>query len=66
MFFASATYAADPVPLPVFRFGIEGANSPKDVAVTLQIIFLITVLSVAPSILILMTSFTRIIIVFHS
>ncbi|MCA1928138.1 MAG: flagellar type III secretion system pore protein FliP [Calditerrivibrio sp.] len=43
---------------------MEGTNSPKDVAVTLQIIFLITILSIAPAILILTTSFTRIIIVF--
>lgn len=60
----SISYAADPIPLPTFRFGMEGSNNPKDVAVTLQIIFLITILSLAPAILILMTSFTRIIIVF--
>lgn len=56
--------AADPIPFPAFRFGMEQANSPQDVSVTLQLIFFMTVLSLAPSILILMTSFTRIIIVF--
>ncbi len=56
--------AADPIPFPAFRFGMEQAASPQDVSVTLQLIFFLTVLSLAPSILILMTSFTRIIIVF--
>lgn len=43
---------------------MEQANSPQDISVTLQIILLLTILSLAPSIIILFTSFTRIIIVF--
>ena len=44
--------------------GIDfGGESPEDVSTTLQLFFLLTVLSLAPGILILMTSFTRIIIV---
>lgn len=39
------------------------SDKPGDVAVTLQIILLITILSIAPAILIMMTSFTRIVIV---
>lgn len=38
-------------------------NEPESVATTLQIILLLTVLTLAPSILILMTSFTRVIII---
>ncbi|PID28496.1 MAG: flagellar biosynthetic protein FliP [Candidatus Cloacimonadota bacterium] len=49
--------------LPKFTFGVEEAAQPEDVAVSLQILFLMTILSVAPSILILMTSFTRLTIV---
>ncbi len=49
--------------VPSITLGVEEATSPKDVAVSLQILLLITVLSLAPSILILMTSFTRITIV---
>ncbi|QAR32390.1 flagellar biosynthetic protein FliP [Geovibrio thiophilus] len=56
--------AADPIPFPAFRFGLEAAQNPDDVAITLQIIFFITIVTLAPSILILMTSFTRILIVF--
>jgi len=56
--------AADSIPLPTINIGVGQAQSPQDVSVTLQIIFLLTVLSLAPAILILLTSFTRIIIVF--
>ena len=38
-------------------------NQPQDVSTTLQLLLVLTVLSLAPAILILMTSFTRIIIV---
>ena len=55
-----------PIPaIPTVQFGIGAASSPKDVAVTMQIIALFTVLTLAPSILMVMTSFTRIVIVFH-
>ncbi|MFA6448753.1 MAG: flagellar type III secretion system pore protein FliP [bacterium] len=54
---------ASPLPIPKVTFGVSPAESPKDVALSLQIIFLLTILSLAPSILIMMTSFTRIVIV---
>ena len=38
---------------------------PGNVAVSLQILGLMTILSLAPAILVLMTSFTRIVIIFH-
>jgi flagellar biosynthetic protein FliP len=43
---------------------MEAAQNPADVAVTMQLIFFITIISLAPAILILTTSFTRILIVF--
>jgi flagellar biosynthetic protein FliP len=55
---------AETIPFPAFRFGMETAQNPNDVAVALQLMLFITVITLAPSILILMTSFTRIIIVF--
>lgn len=64
MLFSAVGFGADSVPLPTFNIGVGIANSPQDVAVTLQIIFLITILTLAPAILILLTSFTRIIIIF--
>ena len=48
------------VAIPGINFGTE---SPQDVTVTLQLLLLLTILSLAPGILIMLTSFTRIIIV---
>lgn len=53
------------LPVPNVSIGFGASSDPKDVAVTMQIIALFTVLTLAPSILMVMTSFTRIIIVFH-
>jgi len=61
--FVGNVLAADFV-LPSFRFGIEKGGDPGDVSVLLQIVFLLTVLTLAPAILVLMTSFTRLAIVF--
>ncbi|MCD6165126.1 flagellar type III secretion system pore protein FliP [bacterium] len=52
-------------PLPKVTIGIDKAQKPQDVAVTLEILFLLTILSLAPAFMILVTSFTRIIVVFH-
>ncbi|MBO8127212.1 MAG: flagellar type III secretion system pore protein FliP [Firmicutes bacterium] len=49
--------------VPTISFGISEAEGPQDVALSLQVLFLLTILSLAPSILIMMTSFTRIVIV---
>ena len=55
--------AAPLVPMPNINIGVEAANRPQDVALSLQILFTLTVLALAPSILVLMTAFTRIIVV---
>ncbi len=57
--------AATTLPIPAVKVGIDRAKDPGDVAVALEVIALLTILSLAPSILILLTSFTRILIVFH-
>lgn len=49
--------------LPKVTLSVADSNKPADVAVALQVLFLVTVLALAPSILIMMTSFVRIIIV---
>jgi len=64
LWFVPAVSAA-PLPLPSINIGIGDAEDPGDVALTLQIIALLTILSLAPAILILMTSFTRLVVVFH-
>ncbi len=54
-----------PLPLPSVQIGVGEAENPEEVSVVLQIVALLTILSLAPAILILMTSFTRIVVVFH-
>jgi flagellar biosynthetic protein FliP len=53
------------LPIPSINIGVGETESPGDVAVVLQIVALLTILSLAPAILILMTSFTRLVVVFH-
>lgn len=48
---------------PSIDFGAFTSDDPENMATTLQLVALMTVLSLAPAILILMTSFTRIVIV---
>ena len=55
--------AAQAQALPKISLQVEDAKEGGDAAVSLQIIFLLTILSLAPSILIMMTSFTRIVVV---
>jgi flagellar biosynthetic protein FliP len=54
---------ANSVGLPTITFGVEDAESPQQVSNALQILFVLTILSVAPAILLMMTCFTRIVIV---
>jgi flagellar biosynthetic protein FliP len=49
--------------LPRIDIGVRAASSPQDVSLSLQILLLLTVLSLAPAILMMTTSFTRIVIV---
>ncbi|MBN1982302.1 MAG: flagellar type III secretion system pore protein FliP [Chitinivibrionales bacterium] len=50
--------------LPKVTLSFDQASKPGDVSVALQLLFLVTILTLAPSILIMLTSFTRLIIVF--
>ncbi len=51
---------ADPLRLTI---GLDGSQRAGDVSVAVQIVILMTLLTLAPSIVLLMTSFTRIVIV---
>jgi flagellar biosynthetic protein FliP len=48
---------------PTLTLQIEGADGPKSMNSALKIVLLMTILSLAPAILMLLTSFTRIVIV---
>jgi flagellar biosynthetic protein FliP len=60
---APAAHAQTAPALPKISIGVDGAKGPNDVAATLQILFVLTVLSLAPALLMLTTSFVRIVIV---
>lgn len=51
-------------PIPMLNIELGQTDSPEKISSLLKIVFLLTVLSLAPSILIMMTSFTRIAVVF--
>ena len=58
--------AAQEVVMPQLQLSLSGGQTePDKVALTLEILFLLTVLSLAPAIMMTVTSFTRIIIVLH-
>ncbi len=60
---AAATPAASKPEPWRLNIGMEGGSKPGDVSVAIQIVILMTLLTLAPSIVMLMTSFTRIVIV---
>lgn len=59
----AATAAAEPLALPTVSVGVGKVTKPADISVVLQIFFVMTVISLAPSLLMMTTSFTRIVVV---
>lgn len=54
------------VPLPFsFDFNVRAAENGADVVNSLQILFILTLVAMAPSLLLMLTSFTRVLIVLH-
>ena len=58
-----AAAGAEPLALPTVSIGMGKVSKPGDVSVVLQIFFLMTVITLAPSLLMMTTSFTRIVVV---
>lgn len=59
-------HAAQDLVFPNLQLTLSGGGvEPKTVSLALEILFLLTVLSLAPAIILTVTSFTRIIVVFH-
>ena len=65
-FWGSKAYAAPAtIPIPKISFSVDNStNSPKDYVDNIKLLMLLTVLTLLPSIVIMMTSFIRIIVVF--
>lgn len=62
LFFSFGSWAQ--VTLPSVNLGFKTVDNPNEVVNAIKLILILTVLTLAPAILIMMTSFTRIIIVF--
>jgi flagellar biosynthetic protein FliP len=60
---AAGIAVAEPLALPTISIGTGKVTKPSDVGVVLQIFFLMTILSLAPGLLIMTSSFTRIVVV---
>jgi flagellar biosynthetic protein FliP len=61
-----AARAAQGPGIPGFQLTLSGGETePRNIELGLEILFLFTVLSLAPAIVLTVTSFTRIIVVFH-
>ena len=60
---ASTPSISQTIPIPSINLEIGEAKTPNQIAASLQVIILLTVLSLAPAFLIMTTSFTRIVIV---
>ena len=64
LFLSGALFFLSAQVIPKVSLSVADTKSPQDVAVALQILFFITILAIAPSILVMMTSFVRLIVVF--
>jgi flagellar biosynthetic protein FliP len=61
--FGALATAHAQVSLPTLQLGMKSTSNPQEVVGVLQVLVLLTVLTLAPAILIMMTSFTRIIVI---
>ena len=59
----AANAKAETLPIPNLNINVGTASDPQEVVGSLQLLILLTVLTLVPAILVLMTSFTRIVVV---
>lgn len=60
---AACAAAQETIPFPKLELGVTAATKRSDISTSLQVLALLTVLSLAPSLLIMATAFTRIVVV---
>ncbi len=65
MSFVIEPLKASPIQVPNLTVNIGGEETAQGSSATLQMIFIITIIALAPSILIMMTSFLRLIVALH-
>lgn len=59
----ASRFALAQVTLPTVNLGFKTASNPQEVVSTIKLVIMMTILTLAPAILIMMTGFTRILIV---
>ena len=60
---SSGNQGLSSIPIPSLNFNVNEAKTPKETSLSLMILFLVTILSLAPAIIMSFTSFTKIVIV---
>ncbi|MCC5813805.1 MAG: flagellar type III secretion system pore protein FliP [Leptospira sp.] len=51
------------IPIPNISFNVDEAKTPRETSLSLMVLFLVTILSLAPALIMSVTSFTKIVIV---
>ena len=59
-----ALFAADPVTVPTMNFNLAAPDTPEQLVSSLNVLLMLTILFLAPSLVLVMTTFTRFVIVF--
>ncbi|SUY47472.1 flagellar biosynthesis protein FliP [Clostridium putrefaciens] len=62
--FSISVNATPQIPMPKVNFNVDGASSPSDYVSSIKVLIMLTVLTMLPGFIIMMTSFTRIIVSF--
>ena len=65
MLFLNFVTIAEATSLPSVSINVDGATSPLEVTSSIQILLIISVLTLAPSLIVITTSFTRFVVVFY-
>ena len=61
---ASLGFGAEAVPIPAMNFSLSAPDTPKQLVSSLNVLVVLTLLVLAPSMVLAMTTFTRFVIVF--
>ncbi len=64
MLLTSVLYGADATAIPTVNLSLSAPSTPKDLVSSLNVLVVLTLLVLAPSLLLVMTSFIRLIVVF--
>jgi len=65
MYLSMVSFAKNTISLPNINIGLDQAGEPEALVTSLQILLILTILTLAPSIIMMSTAFVRIIIVLH-